>query len=121
MRVHVRDGRERATISPLSHHDVRPLIRTRPIVTRRGRRPSNLWSVFLSARPPVCLSVSLSACLSDCHARPHARLIWSSCRDTTGPRRRHRCHPGRISGFLAWGEVEPSRCVRAFDWNQCLL
>lgn len=41
---------------------------------RRGRRPVNLWSVFLSAS--VCLPVARA------HVRAHARRVWSSCRET---------------------------------------
>lgn len=74
---------------------------------RRGRRPVNLWSVFLSAS--VCLPV----------ARAHARRVWSSCRETQqvcggGTAVIPEDSSGLVFVFFCVGEVEASRCV-----NRC--
>lgn len=76
---------------------------------RRGRRPVNLWSVFLSAS--VCLPV----------ARAHARRVWSSCRETQqvcggGTAVIPEDSSGLVFVFFCVGEVEASRCV-----NRCGL
>lgn len=95
MRVHVR-GRERATTPP-------PSSRITTSSPSSARAPSS--RDVGGGRPTCGASFCPPVCPTAARARTRARLIWSSCRDTTGPRRRRRCHPGRLIRFLARGKL----------------
>lgn len=97
-----RNARARASISPLASRRQAPLLFCAPS-PRRGRRPANLWSVFLSA----------SVCLAAAHTRTHAVFGVVVERDNRSvveaPLSSRKTHP-----VFGVGEVEASRCVDGF-------
>lgn len=95
-------ARVRASISPLASRRQAPSSFCAPS-PRRGRRPANLWSVFLSASVRLAVAQARTHAVFGVVVERHNRSVVEA------PLSSRKTHP-----VFGVGEVEANRCVNTF-------